>query len=587
MTNKHPARYSIGLKVYSIAIGLLLLMFCIALASLYRINRVNLEVTDISKYDIPLVSYLTNINISNLRQQAQLEKILDFYQKDQAESATADEYFQKFDSLGLKIREQLRDANHLIEMGLKEVIQPDKVELALLQPMLSLVEQSHYRYEDIGLRAVTALRQQNVNALNQLWEILEKERATLDIQIADALSEIRSFTQISVNNARKHQRHIIWFNLVLTLLSAAFGLIGGYFLAMDLVRPIRRLLRGTVDIGKGNLDIVIPETSKDEIGALTHSFNHMASEIKLKNQIKSAFDKYVDPRIVDTLLKNPDSLNQDGDRQQMTVLFCDIEGFTQIGERLTPSGLVKVVNKFLTLICQPINKSGGVVDKFIGDAVMAYWGPPFTSKNDHATASCLAALEMFEALNVLAKTLPEVIGVKKDVPEIRIRVGIATGEVILGNIGSETTKSFTVIGDTVNLASRLESSNNFFSTRLLVNEQTQSMIVGTLETREVDSVRVSGKTDPVRIFEVLGRKGHISTGLLFLKSQFELGLAAYRKQDWDIAKNHLVACQTRYPMDGPTLVLIERLQSAHLLGLSANWDGVWTLPDLKVLNALK
>src|SRR5438105_3707782 len=154
----------------------------------------------------------------------------------------------------------------------------------------------------------------------------------------------------------------------------------------------------------------------------------------------------------------------------MTVFFSDLVGFTAISERLTPSGLVNVMNRYLSLMSQPIRAQKGLIDKYIGDAIMAFWGPPFTDREEHARLACFAALEQLQALEELRRMLPELMGLRKGLPEIDFRIGISTGDVVVGNIGSELTRAFTVLGDTVNLGSRLEGANKQYGTKILISE---------------------------------------------------------------------------------------------------------------------
>ena len=156
----------------------------------------------------------------------------------------------------------------------------------------------------------------------------------------------------------------------------------------------------------------------------------------------------------------------------MTVMFCDMKGFTALSEGMTPQGLVKVMNRYLSTMSEPIRAQQGIIDKYIGDAIMAYWGPPFTDEAEEARLACLAAIDMMERMPALRKELPELLGVRAIPTECDLRIGIATGEVLVGSIGSEFMMSFTVMGDTVNLASRLEAANKFYGTRCLVSQAT-------------------------------------------------------------------------------------------------------------------
>jgi adenylate cyclase len=214
-----------------------------------------------------------------------------------------------------------------------------------------------------------------------------------------------------------------------------------------------------------------------------------------------------------------------------------------------------------------------------GDAVMAFWGPPFSPAHDQARLACDTGLEQLALLPSIRATLPEVLGVRRHLPHIDIRVGIATGDVIVGNIGSPMSMSYTVMGDTVNLASRLEGASKLYGTRILVGPHTMEMAGDAFEFREIDKVLVLGKREPQRIFELLGRRGEVDASILELAGLFSEGLAAYRRCDWSDAEAIFKRCQESAPEDGPTRTFLERIP--HLAGqeLPADWDGVWRLAE--------
>ena len=195
----------------------------------------------------------------------------------------------------------------------------------------------------------------------------------------------------------------------------------------------------------------------------------------------------------------------------MTVLFCDLKGFTSLSEGLTPQGLVKVMNRYLSTMSEPIRTNRGIIDKYIGDGIMAYWGPPFVGEADHARLACLAALEMIERIATLRQEIPELLGVRgTPMEQCDLRIGIATGEALVGSIGSDVMMSYTLLGDVVNLASRLEGANKVYGTRNLVSGKTIAGAGDAVEVREIDRIVVEGHTHSEVIFEILGRKGELT-----------------------------------------------------------------------------
>ena len=200
------------------------------------------------------------------------------------------------------------------------------------------------------------------------------------------------------------QRQAMLIAAILTGLAATpWGSCLQTLVSEGMSRPVRRLLEGTRAVEAGRLDETLAVTSQDEIGHLTTAFNRMVEQLRHKERIRETFGKYVDPRIVEGLIDRP-MLAADGQRRIMTVLFCD--GFTGASEGMTPQGLVKVMNRYFSTMSAPIHDHGGVLDKYIGDAIMAYWGPPFTEDADQARLACLAALEMLARVPSLRARVP-------------------------------------------------------------------------------------------------------------------------------------------------------------------------------------
>jgi len=343
-----------------------------------------------------------------------------------------------------------------------------------------------------------------------------------------------------------------------------------------MARPVRRLLEGARAVEEGRLDETLPVTSQDEIGHLTTAFNRMVEQLRHRERMRETFGKYVDPRIVEGLIDQP-MLAADGQRRVMTVLFCDVKGFSGASEGMTPQGLVKVMNQYFSAMSAPIRDQGGVIDKYIGDAIMAYWGPPFTEDEDQARLASLAALDMLDGVVPLRAEFPELLGVRSLPISFDIRIGIATGEALVGSIGSELMMSYTVMGDTVNLASRLEGANKLYGGRVLVSAATVVGADDAIETREIDRVVMLGQTHPQAIFEIIGRKGELTPTQVELRTHYCEGLAAYRARHWEGARRAFAAALESVPNDGPSVTFIKRID-----GLIANppgdeWDGSWQL----------
>ena len=298
-------------------------------------------------------------------------------------------------------------------------------------------------------------------------------------------------------------------------------------------------------------------------------FKYLTEE-KSKKEIKNAFQQYVSHHVVNEILKDPSKLKLGGERRVVTVMFSDIRGFTSISESLSPTELVTLLNSYLTPMTDIVLKHEGTLDKFIGDAIMAFFGAPLEQK-DHASRACRAAIEMKHKLAELNREWQ-----KKGWPEIRIGIGINSGEVAVGNMGSQSRFDYTVMGDNVNLASRLEGTNKVYGTTIIISEFTYMMIEREeFFYRELDYVRVKGKKKPVRIFELIDFSDKIDDVQRRVKELFEKGLEEYRRGGFERALKYFEMV-LEIKDDPPSKVFVERCRDL-IVNPPSEWDGVYTM----------
>lgn len=304
--------------------------------------------------------------------------------------------------------------------------------------------------------------------------------------------------------------------------------------------------------------------------ALTAAFSY-ATEGRQKRQIKQTFSHYMSDLLIQDILKNPEKLRLGGERRTLTVFFSDLAGFTSLSEKLSPEEVVTLLNRYLTAMTDIILDSGGIIDKYEGDAIMAFWGAPLVQE-DHAVRACLAALDNQKRLVRLRKEFAEM-----GLPQVYARIGMNTGEMIIGNMGSSKRFDFTVIGDNVNLASRLEGAGKEYGTSITISEETCRGARDHVEVRELDLLQVKGKEKPVRIYELLARKGELDDLTREAIRFFSEGLEHYRQMRWDDA----VLCFERSlaidAEDGPSKTFIGRCESFRKDPPPAGWDGVYRL----------
>ncbi|MBP1653710.1 MAG: adenylate cyclase [Bacteroidetes bacterium] len=299
---------------------------------------------------------------------------------------------------------------------------------------------------------------------------------------------------------------------------------------------------------------------------------HLVSERRQRLLIKSMFSTYVNPSVVDELVANPRKLALGGKREELTVLFSDIEGFTTISQGMQPEEIVALLNEYLSGMSAVIFRHEGTLDKYEGDAVMAFWGAPIPQA-DHPMRACKAALEMQDAAGRLNARWKE-----RGRPLLRTRIGINTGTMVVGNLGGEGKFDYTVIGDSVNLASRLEGANKEYGTRIMVSELTYEAVRSEILGRQIDRMAVVGRSQPVVTYELLALRGAPETAALEqFVSVYSEGLAAYFSRDWPSSLAHFDQALQLRPDDGPARIHRERVRHYLQHPPPPEWDGVFIL----------
>ncbi len=294
------------------------------------------------------------------------------------------------------------------------------------------------------------------------------------------------------------------------------------------------------------------------------------TEEREKKKIRGAFQYYLTSSVINEMLKDPSKLKLGGDKKHLSVLFSDIRGFTTVSESLTPEELVHLLNEYLTAMTDIVFKYDGLLDKYMGDAIMAVYGAPL-DQPDHAERACRTALDMMEELKVLQKKWES-----EGKPVLNIGIGINSGDMVVGNMGSEMRFDYTVMGDSVNLGSRLEGINKEYGTNIVISEFTYNEVKDRLICRELDSVRVKGKLLPVKIYELLGDRKDEEKWEPLLRS-FDEGLAAYKGQRWDEATGAFRNVLKIHLEDGPAGIYVIRCAALKANPPEGDWDGVFTM----------
>ena len=296
-------------------------------------------------------------------------------------------------------------------------------------------------------------------------------------------------------------------------------------------------------------------------------------ERKQKGFIKGAFSQYLSPTVIDQIVENPDMLQLGGEKREMTPFFSDIQGFSTISEGLTPEELVQLLNEYLTAMCDIISSHQGTIDKFEGDAIIAFWGAPLELPN-HATVACYATLDMQQRSVELRKMLLE-----QNRPLLYTRMGLNSGPVVVGNMGSAERMDYTMMGDVVNLAARLEGANKFYKTYSMISGSTYELTKDDVDSRQLDIIRVVGKKEPVPVHELLARKNETSSEMSGVVEQYLKGMKLYRERNFSDAVKEFEKVLTIDPEDGPSLTYVKRCGVFIETPPEKDWDGVFTFTE--------
>lgn len=557
---------SISFKIFGVSVALLTMMVATAFWSANSSARVHRQLQTLEQSLFPLALTLGRLEII-----AQEHKVTADFHLQTPDADAVGNCLRKTRQQQESARVLLGEAERYRSLGAEiAILERNKLGLARLQPMLDELTFQHSRLANLMIAAcaLDASDSQMLQAKLQADEVLR--------QSALISEEIDEFVTSGARVVEENQAIATRANLLMIATAALVGCMLAWLVSRGLTRPIIRLQAGAKAVGAGRLDEAhVAVTSRDEIGEVTEAFNAMIKNLKEKEKIKETFGQYIDPRVVEDILQGARHSSA-GEKQVATIFFSDIVGFTDISERLAPSTLVNLMNNYFSEMARPIRANSGIVDKYIGDAIMAFWVPPFVSATHQAALACSAALEQFQRLDDFRARIPDIIGLRRDVPLVDFRIGLCTGEVVVGSLGSDAVRSFTVMGDTVNQASRLEAVNKLYGTRILIDQTTYELAGDAISAREVDTVAVVGRREPLRIFELAGGSGAITQERRELFSVYADALDDYRNGAWLKARTTLVVAQTLDPTDGPTKALLARIDQANQKP-PANWSGVWQI----------
>ena len=372
---------------------------------------------------------------------------------------------------------------------------------------------------------------------------------------------------VSAEYVQKTERHaVIMMGLLILCVTLIAGILGA-LLARGVTLPLRALADDMARIKSFDLELNRRKSSVfTEIIMMNDSFDSMRSGLR-------SFKRYVPAELVRKLVTMGNEAKLGGDKRELSIFFSDIRDFTAISEKLHPDKLSYSLEKYLALISGLIEKHTGTVDKYIGDAVMAFWGAPI-EVNDHAMSACEAALKIRKELLVLNDQLQS-----EGLSRLETRIGINTGAALVGNFGYSDRMNYTVLGDSVNLASRLEGLNKYFGTDILISEHTESEVKDRLECRLIDHVAVKGSKTGTKIYALLCHRSESTDETRFLASESQAAFDHYAGRNWAEAKAGYARILERFPQDHTSRIFMDRCDRLEKTAIPPGWKGVTILNE--------
>ena len=364
-------------------------------------------------------------------------------------------------------------------------------------------------------------------------------------------------------------------NIYIMIIGVSLALIVVFIFAKTLSNPILLLLSATVEIAKGNFKVKIKPSTKDEVGLLTEYFVTMGEGLEEREKVKSILGNMIDPVVVGEAMKDMDALKR-GSEKQITAFFSDVAGFSTISEELSSVDLAALLNEYLSAMTLILKKYNGVLDKYIGDAIVGIFNAPVDVPN-HPLAAGIASIEMIAKLRELREYWVKNNLYTKEAREMDVRIGLNFGLAKVGFMGTDALASYTMMGDTVNLAARLEAAGKDYGVNILISESMNNEVANDLYTRGLDLVRVKGKNEPVKLFELICMRSDITPALKESSEIYQHAFSLYLKQNWDSAIEHFKQAEkAKGKKDKAVELLIDRCSYYKTSPPGDTWDGVFT-----------
>jgi adenylate cyclase len=529
-------------------------------------------------FAIPAYGALARSHIRSLEAAVALRRALLAAEDPSTPSDILTAYEQDFTRAQGQFHREFADATRLLESQESDGTLSLSSQSAALREILVGLRGFSRAYDQQAQPLLEAITQRSLPEARQHLATIDRIRNQLGTRLENARASMFTDLKLIARDAEDAQTRTQIATIVVFVISSILGLAVAAIGAVRLIRSIRSIVHGAEAVEKGNLEtrIDIPPR-RDEIGRLARSFNQMTEGLRVRERIRETFGRYVDRRIAEQLIGTRDMLAERGEHREASVMFCDLAGFTGLSERIEPGKVVQFLNAYFSVVTREITATDGIIDKYIGDAVMAYWCTPFVPQSETAMRSADAALLCLAQMPEVTEACRRIFEGTARIRNSTVRIGIASGTCLAGSVGSQERRNYTVIGDPVNLASRLEFANRTYRTTILVCQRTAESIRSRFALREVDTVLLPGIEQAQSLFEILGRIGHITAAQSALQARYAEALSAYRNGVWTLARQGFEACLALMPDDGPSDIMLKRLDHLSVMPDADGWNTAWRL----------
>lgn len=570
-------RFSFRKKIMGIVASMLICLIAISGFSTYRLMQIYDEIVDVAEFTIPITNLVSLIRIHALEQELHLQRLSKSLKVQDIDEKYVRDEKRAFEHLGIKIDAEFQKAKQITVDGINNAkIKADKVFFNVIAKNLLRLDEEHRRFEEKSYLIQELYRDGDYKTAGEFSDTLIKEEDQFNKHLDELFHQLEKKTSESTQVAKIHEEQVVWLSILVTAFSVSVGSICSLFLIRRFSRPIEDLKSKIIQIDKGNLDVSVSATTADEIGTLNKNFNDMLGELRLKRDIENTFGKYLDPRIVQNIIDGEHIVDAKGIKREMTVMFAGVSGLSDLSHSVEPGHASSFYNEFLEMLSKPISDSKGVIDKFIGTDVMGFWGEPFTNKDEHPKLALAASMSLIASYPQIKDLLARHLGRHYDDRHHQLSIGVATGELIVGNMGSKNALSFTVMGDVVNNASRLKGACKQFGVAFLCSENSRNQSGGKYKFREIDTVIAKGMDDPLLLHEMIPETLEYSQYTEQNLDLYQQALNSYRVGDFEKAQTYWLSFSKVIPGDMAVKVMLDRLPEL-CAKKSSVWSGVWKL----------